>query len=205
MTSCHVISRDYHWVTLIHIYTLTTIDALQLRCTLLVRTMELRNSPMLLIAVLFLCTVHITTARVLTPCQIARELYEHGIRREQLNDCKYYNTHPRNISSNEVFRRFLSRIQYGWRIYGLLYRNYSCQLNHEWVFCIRCSHAKYIHRSVAEKEVAAFAMFTIIRMYTSTRLWTQIIALDIFIGRNTFPDPINAHSKTETLHFWISP
>nr|AFZ78838.1 C-type lysozyme-3 [Coptotermes formosanus] len=48
--------------------------------------MELRNSPMLLIAVLFLCTVHITTARVLTPCQIARELYEHGIRREQLND-----------------------------------------------------------------------------------------------------------------------
>uniref|UniRef100_A0A1V1FKR5 lysozyme n=1 Tax=Reticulitermes speratus TaxID=60591 RepID=A0A1V1FKR5_9NEOP len=48
--------------------------------------MDVRNSPMLLIAVLFLGAVHITSARDLDPCQIARELYQHGIPRHQLND-----------------------------------------------------------------------------------------------------------------------
>nr|BAC54260.1 lysozyme [Reticulitermes speratus] len=48
--------------------------------------MDVRNSPMLLIVVLFLGTVHITSARVLTPYQIARELSQHGILKHRIND-----------------------------------------------------------------------------------------------------------------------
>jgi hypothetical protein len=51
--------------------------------------MGLRNFPILLLGVLFLGTVQMTIARILTPCQIARELYEHGMPEHQLNDCKY--------------------------------------------------------------------------------------------------------------------
>jgi hypothetical protein len=47
--------------------------------------MELRKSTMVLIAVLLLCTVHGTFSRLLTPCQIARELYQRGIPPDQLN------------------------------------------------------------------------------------------------------------------------
>jgi hypothetical protein len=65
---------------------------------------------MLLIAVLFLGTVvHITSARNLTPCEIARELYRHDIPRHLINDCKYYNAHPGNVSNNKIFKRFVEK------------------------------------------------------------------------------------------------
>jgi hypothetical protein len=89
MMSCHVTSYSWFNIGLL-IGALLYIPSPQSAqcCCLVFSTMELRNFTMMLVAVLLLCMGHMTIARILTPCQVARELHQYGIPRNQLDDCK---------------------------------------------------------------------------------------------------------------------